>query len=39
LLGLDSGCVWGGTLTGADLDSDHQPVSVGCAAYQEIGAP
>ena len=39
LLGLDSGCVWGGTLTGADLDSDRQPVSVGCAAYQEIGAP
>jgi bis(5'-nucleosyl)-tetraphosphatase (symmetrical) len=22
LLALDTGCVWGGTLTGADLDSD-----------------
>jgi bis(5'-nucleosyl)-tetraphosphatase (symmetrical) len=39
VLGLDSGCVWGGTLTGADLDSDRPPVSVGCAAYQEISAP
>ncbi len=38
LLGLDSGCVWGGTLTAADLDSDRQPVCVRCAAYQEIGA-
>ena len=39
VLGLDSGCVWGGALTGADLDSDRAPVSVGCSAYQEIGAP
>ena len=38
VLGLDSGCVWGGTLTGADLDSERPPVSVGCAAYQEVGA-
>jgi bis(5'-nucleosyl)-tetraphosphatase (symmetrical) len=38
LLGLDSGCVWGGTLTAADLDSDRPLVSVGCSAYQEIGA-
>jgi len=38
LLGLDSGCVWGGALTAADLDSDRPLVSVGCAAYQEIGA-
>ncbi len=38
VLGLDSGCVWGGRLTAADLDSDRPPVSVRCAAYQEIGA-
>ena len=38
ILGLDSGCVWGGALTAADLDSDRPPVSVACAEYQEIGA-
>ena len=38
ILGLDSGCVWGGSLTGADLDSDRAPVSVSCTAYQEIDA-
>ena len=38
VLGLDSGCVWGGELTAADLDSDRQPVSVACAEYQEIDA-
>ena len=39
LLGLDSGCVWGGTLTAADLDSERPLVSVGCSAYQQIDAP
>jgi bis(5'-nucleosyl)-tetraphosphatase (symmetrical) len=38
VLGLDSGCVWGGELTAADLDSDRSPVSVACAEYQEIEA-
>lgn len=38
VLGLDSGCVWGGSLTGADLDSDRAAVSVSCTAYQEIDA-
>jgi len=38
LLGLDTGCVWGGALTAVDLDSDRPPVSVPCAAYQRIGA-
>jgi len=38
VLGLDSGCVWGGELTAADLDSDRPPVSVACAEYQEIDA-
>jgi len=37
LLGLDTGCVWGGELTAADLDSDRAPVSVPCAGYQRIG--
>jgi bis(5'-nucleosyl)-tetraphosphatase (symmetrical) len=36
VLGLDSGCVWGGSLTAVDLDSDRSPVSVACAAYQRI---
>ena len=34
VLGLDSGCVWGGSLTAIDLDSDRPPVSVGCGGYQ-----
>jgi len=37
VLGLDSGCVWGGALTAADLDSDHPPISVPAARYQRIG--
>ena len=37
VLGLDSGCVWGGSLTGANLDSDRPPLSVPCARYQRIG--
>lgn len=38
ILGLDSGCVWGGSLTAQDLDSDRPPVSVPCGAHQRIGA-
>jgi bis(5'-nucleosyl)-tetraphosphatase (symmetrical) len=37
VVGLDTGCVWGGTLTALDLDSDRPPVSVPCAGYQRIG--
>jgi bis(5'-nucleosyl)-tetraphosphatase (symmetrical) len=38
VVGLDSGCVWGGALTALDLDSDRPPVSLPCSAYQDIGA-
>jgi len=38
ILGLDTGCVWGGSLTAQDLDSDRPPISLGCGAYQRIGA-
>jgi bis(5'-nucleosyl)-tetraphosphatase (symmetrical) len=38
VIGLDSGCVWGGTLTALDLDSSRthgcSPVSVSCAGHQ-----
>lgn len=38
VIGLDSGCVWGGSLTAVDLDSrqagGQAPISVSCAGYQ-----
>jgi bis(5'-nucleosyl)-tetraphosphatase (symmetrical) len=35
VVGLDTGCVWGGALTALDLDSrDAQPVSTPCGGYQ-----
>jgi bis(5'-nucleosyl)-tetraphosphatase (symmetrical) len=34
VVGLDSGCVWGGALTALDLDAARAPVSVACAGYQ-----
>jgi bis(5'-nucleosyl)-tetraphosphatase (symmetrical) len=37
IVGLDTGCVWGGALSALDLDSDRPPVSVPCAGYQRIG--
>jgi bis(5'-nucleosyl)-tetraphosphatase (symmetrical) len=33
-VGLDSGCVWGGSLTAIDLDSERPPVTVACGGYQ-----
>jgi bis(5'-nucleosyl)-tetraphosphatase (symmetrical) len=38
ILGLDTGCVWGGSLTAQDLDSDRPPVSLPCGPYLSIGA-
>jgi bis(5'-nucleosyl)-tetraphosphatase (symmetrical) len=37
VVGLDTGCVWGGALTALDLDSDRPPMSVPCARHQRIG--
>jgi len=34
VVGLDSGCVWGGSLTAIDLDSERRPFSVACSGYQ-----
>ena len=35
VVGLDSGCVWGGALTALDLDAARPPVGVPCAGYQQ----
>ena len=37
VVGLDTGCVWGGALTALDLDNkDAKPVSTPCRGYQDI---
>ncbi len=38
VVGLDSGCVWGGALTAFDLDRERAPISLPCSAHQRIGA-
>jgi bis(5'-nucleosyl)-tetraphosphatase (symmetrical) len=38
VLALDTGCVWGGSLTAVDLDDpERPPVQIACAEYQEPG--
>jgi bis(5'-nucleosyl)-tetraphosphatase (symmetrical) len=34
VVGVDSGCVWGGSLTAFDLDTDRPPITVACGGYQ-----
>jgi bis(5'-nucleosyl)-tetraphosphatase (symmetrical) len=34
VVGLDSGCVWGGALTAFNLDDDRPPIAVTCGGYQ-----
>jgi bis(5'-nucleosyl)-tetraphosphatase (symmetrical) len=36
---LDTGCVWGGTLTAVRLDAPASPVHLGCRGALRIGAP
>jgi len=38
VVGLDSGCVWGGALTAFDLDSERPALAVACAGYQSPDA-
>jgi len=38
LLALDTGCVWGGSLTAMNLDDPQaSPVSLACRAHQQVG--
>jgi bis(5'-nucleosyl)-tetraphosphatase (symmetrical) len=37
VVGVDTGCVWGGELTALDLDHERAPSAVRCAAYQAVG--
>jgi len=38
LIGLDTGCVWGGALSAVDLDSERPVVQVPCRGYQSVGS-
>ncbi len=34
VVGLDTGCVWGGSLTALNLDAPERPVAIKCDGYQ-----
>jgi bis(5'-nucleosyl)-tetraphosphatase (symmetrical) len=36
VIGLDTGCVWGGALTAINLDTGGKPVSLACRGYQSL---
>ena len=38
VVGLDSGCVWGGALTAFNLDTNESPVAIPCDGYQSVEA-
>jgi bis(5'-nucleosyl)-tetraphosphatase (symmetrical) len=38
VVGLDSGCVWGGALTAFDLDTNRPPIAVTCKSHQPLEA-
>lgn len=38
VLGLDSGCVWGGRLTAMRIDADAAPISIPCPSRQPLGS-
>lgn len=37
LLALDTGCVWGGSLTAVNLDADAEPIQLACRGHQPPG--
>lgn len=37
LLAIDTGCIWGGSLTAVNLDTADEPVQLACKGHQEPG--
>jgi bis(5'-nucleosyl)-tetraphosphatase (symmetrical) len=38
LLALDTGCVWGGSLTAVNLDAEAEAIQLGCSSHRVPGA-